>query len=101
VDGQLGNYPAVSGQLQDLARQTAFAESDPKPLAPAPSVLANLNGQIAVLFNFSDKPTELAIDESAGALIDGRLILTIRQSGRGMRLVPLSPLVAVPADQNC
>jgi hypothetical protein len=38
--------------FQDLAWETGFAESDPKPLAPA-RVLANLNGQIAVLFNFS------------------------------------------------
>jgi hypothetical protein len=41
----------------DYAWETGIAESDPKPLAPAPSVLANLNCQIAVLFNFSDKPT--------------------------------------------
>ena len=43
--------------FQDLAWETGFPESDPKPLAPAPSALANLNCQMAVLFNFSDKPT--------------------------------------------
>jgi hypothetical protein len=57
---------SAPGFQPDCAWETGFAESDPKPLAPAPNVLANLNGQIPVLFNFSDKPTNQALEAGLG-----------------------------------
>jgi len=62
----------------------AFAESDPKPLAPAPSVLANLNGQIAVLFHFSAKPTNQALTTLSVDILTaaGPLCGRVRRSAR-------------------
>jgi len=72
--------------LRGIGSETGFAESDPEPLAPAPSVLANLNlnGQIAVLFHFSDKPTNQALTTLSVNILTaaGRLCGRVRRSAR-------------------
>ena len=78
-----GHIPEINCKA-GFGTKNGLAESDPKPLAPAPSVLANLNGQIAVLFHFSDKPTNQALTTLSVDILTaaGRLCGRVWRSAR-------------------